>query len=70
MGLHGRHVDRPYAFLSRTGDGVFVVDGEQRIVLWNDAAKELLGFRAADVLGRHCENHADRFADQADDVDC
>ncbi len=47
-------MDKPYEFLSRTGDGVCVVDGEQRIVLWNDAANELLGFAAGEVLGRFC----------------
>lgn len=50
----GGMVDRPYEFLSRTGDGVCVVDGEQRIVLWNEAAGELLGFAPDAVLGRHC----------------
>lgn len=35
---------RPYEFLSRTGDGVCVVDRGQRIVLWNEAATRLLGF--------------------------
>jgi PAS domain S-box-containing protein len=47
-------VENPYEFLSRTGDGVCVVDGEQRIVLWNDAASELLGFAPEEVLGRSC----------------
>lgn len=50
----GNKVDKPYEFLSRTGDGVCVVDGEQRIVLWNDVANELLGFAAGEVLGRFC----------------
>ena len=45
---------KPYEFLSRTGDGVCVIDGEQRIVLWNDAATGLLGFVADEVLGRRC----------------
>ena len=44
----------PYEFLSRTGDGVCVVDGEQRIVLWNDAASGLLGFAPDEALGRRC----------------
>ena len=47
---------KPYEFLSRTGDGVCVVDGEQRIVLWNDSASRLLGFSSDEVLGLPCYN--------------
>jgi PAS domain S-box-containing protein len=55
IGPRGRDkVSKPYEFLSRTGDGVCVVDGRQRIVLWNDAANGLLGFAADEVLGRFC----------------
>lgn len=41
-------------FLGNTEDGVFVVDNEQRIVLWNKAAQKILGFKADEVLGKHC----------------
>ena len=37
-----------------THDGVFVVDGRQRIVHWNVSAERILGFRAKDVLGKPC----------------
>lgn len=40
----------------KTKDPVFVVDRELRIVLWNDAAETLLGFKAAEVLGRRCHD--------------
>ena len=40
--------------LSHTGDGVFGVDRKRRIVLWNRAARSLLGYRAEEVLGRYC----------------
>src|SRR5687768_14578773 len=33
---------------------VFAVDRERNIVLWSEAAERLLGFRAAEVVGRHC----------------
>jgi len=46
--------EAPYEFLSRCGDGVCVIDAEQRIVLWNDAASRLLGYTAAEAIGRHC----------------
>ncbi|MEX0800752.1 MAG: PAS and helix-turn-helix domain-containing protein [Dehalococcoidia bacterium] len=38
----------------RAGDGVFVVDHDERIVFWNDAAERILGFKPPDVLGRRC----------------
>ncbi len=37
-----------------TADPVFAVDRGLRIALWNRAAEELLGYRAEEVLGRHC----------------
>ncbi len=37
-----------------TGDGVFAVDPEGRIVLWNRAATRILGFEAEEALGRRC----------------
>ncbi len=40
--------------VATTGDGVFAVDANQRIILWNEAAERLLGYRAQEVLGMHC----------------
>lgn len=40
--------------VTRTGDGVFAVDEAHRIVLWNAAAEEILGYPANEVLGRPC----------------
>ncbi|MFQ6020144.1 MAG: BTAD domain-containing putative transcriptional regulator [Dehalococcoidia bacterium] len=40
--------------LKRTGDGLFAIDREQRIVFWNRAAQSILGLRESDVLGRPC----------------
>ncbi len=37
-----------------SGDGVYAVDYDQKIVFWNQAAERLLGFKAKDVLGREC----------------
>jgi PAS domain S-box-containing protein len=47
-------MDEVLAVLSRTADGVFAVDHDQRIVFWNDAAECLLGYRANEVIGRLC----------------
>lgn len=40
--------------LSRTADGAMLADEQGTVVLWNKAAERLLGFRAADVIGRPC----------------
>lgn len=40
--------------LARSADGVFAVDGKQRIMFWSKAAEELLGRPAKQVLGKHC----------------
>ncbi|MBI3988341.1 MAG: PAS domain-containing protein [candidate division NC10 bacterium] len=39
---------------ARAADGVFAIDQAQRIILWNQAAERLLGYRADEVLGRPC----------------
>lgn len=43
-----------FELLSNTADGVFAVDREQRVVLWNKAAEALLGFTAQEILGKFC----------------
>jgi PAS domain S-box-containing protein len=40
------------AIVGGIGDGVFVTDPDGRISLWNAAAERLLGYSAAEVLGR------------------
>jgi len=40
--------------LAGMADGVFAVDDEQRIILWDRAAEELLGVTAQEALGRYC----------------
>lgn len=40
--------------LSKSGKAVFAIDASDRIVLWNAGAERLLGYPAADVLGRSC----------------
>jgi PAS domain S-box-containing protein len=34
--------------------GLFLVDRDQRIVYWNAEAERITGFKASEVLGRHC----------------
>jgi PAS domain S-box-containing protein len=40
--------------LLSAADGVFVIDGEQRIIHWNPAAQQLLGYARDEVIGRDC----------------
>ena len=42
------------ALFARTGDGVWAVDPGHRIVLWNQAAEKLLGYKAGEALGQCC----------------
>ena len=39
---------------SKTADGVFGVDQDNKITLWNEAAERLLGYKATEVMGRPC----------------
>ncbi len=39
-----------------SADPMFVIDESERIVLWNDAAEELLGFTADEALGATCHD--------------
>lgn len=43
-----------FDLISNTADGALAVDREQKIVLWNEAAEKLFGFKAEEVLGRYC----------------
>lgn len=38
----------------RSGDALFSFDEEMRVVSWNEAAEELTGFPADEVVGRRC----------------
>lgn len=41
--------------LESIGDGVYVVDRERRILLWNTAAEEITGYPSREVIGRCCQ---------------
>jgi PAS domain S-box-containing protein len=40
--------------LAASADGVYAVDKKQRVVFWSEAAEQITGLPAADVLGRPC----------------
>ncbi len=59
--------------LGRTGDAMVAIDGAMRIIAWNGAATTLLGYDAADVLGRPCHEilcWRDRCGDTVCDGQC
>ncbi|MDP6812030.1 MAG: LuxR C-terminal-related transcriptional regulator [Alphaproteobacteria bacterium] len=43
-------------FFHQTVDGVFAVDGNQRITFWNSACGQLLGIPAEEAIGRPCDD--------------
>ncbi len=42
------------ARFQHNADGMWAMDAEQRIVLWNRAAEEFLGYDQREVCGRPC----------------
>ena len=42
--------------LQNSADGAYVVDNDQRVVAWNAAAQEMLGYTAQEIVGRRCFN--------------
>ena len=59
--------------LGNTEDGVFAVDNRQQIILWSPGAERILGYTAAEVLGRPCFEVIERevaHADAACKQDC
>lgn len=45
---------RLFAALANAADGAFVIDETQCILYWNDAAEEILGYTADEMVGRNC----------------
>ena len=65
-----RELERTFASL---GHGMYVVDKERRIVLWNRAAESILGWREKDTLGKDCREfigHLDDNGEQVCDKTC
>jgi two-component system phosphate regulon sensor histidine kinase PhoR len=46
------HRARAARALETIADGVVLVDSEERVLLWNDAAEQITGIPAAEVIGR------------------
>jgi PAS domain S-box-containing protein len=45
-----------FNLLSNTADGVFAIGSDHRIIFWNKAAQDILGFNSKEVLGEYCHN--------------
>jgi PAS domain S-box-containing protein len=41
--------------LDSTADGAFMVDNEQRIIYWNQAARKILGYTYKEIAGQSCQ---------------
>jgi PAS domain S-box-containing protein len=47
-------LDFLHELIQSAADGAYIVDQDQRIIAWNQAAEDLLGFRAQAVVGLPC----------------
>jgi PAS domain S-box-containing protein len=47
-------MDSLFQALAGAADGAFVIDEDQHIVYWNQAAQDMLGYTAEETLGRAC----------------
>jgi PAS domain S-box-containing protein len=47
-------MDVLFRALDIAADGAYVIDEDQRIVYWNQAAEEILGYTSEEVLGQVC----------------
>jgi len=50
----GRALTELLDMLGRTADAMIAIDGKFRIIAWNEAATELLGYPPTEALGRSC----------------
>jgi diguanylate cyclase (GGDEF)-like protein/PAS domain S-box-containing protein len=45
-----------HGILDQIGDGVYFVDRDKRILIWNRSAERITGFGRGEVVGGHCGN--------------
>ncbi len=43
-----------FKVFNNTADGVFIIDEDQRIIYWNQAAQDILGYTSNEVIGQPC----------------
>lgn len=54
LGVRVKASSNPLDAYGQTADGVYAVDSRQHIVYWNPSAQHMLGWKAAEVVGRRC----------------
>lgn len=51
------------AIINSLEDGIYFVNTERRITMWNRAAEKITGYKAEEIVGKHCQdnilNHID-----------
>lgn len=65
-----RELDRIF---SNLGHGMYVVDNDRRVLLWNRSAESILGWTEKEALGKGCREfigHQDDEGNQLCDTDC
>jgi diguanylate cyclase (GGDEF)-like protein/PAS domain S-box-containing protein len=58
------------ALLEAMTEALYVVDNDRTITYWNPAAEQLTGFRAQEVIGRHCRDGILNHVDEAGRLMC
>jgi PAS domain S-box-containing protein len=47
-------MDDLFEIFANTADGAFIIDEEQQIIFWNQAAQEILGYTSDEIIGQPC----------------
>lgn len=47
-------IEQSLAGMTKTGDGLFIINQEQKITFWNQAATGFLGYQPEEVVGKKC----------------
>ena len=58
------------SILESLPNGVYVVDRERRILLWNDGAEQITGYLRQEVIGRCCQDDLLMHCDERNTVLC
>ncbi|HEX8983820.1 MAG TPA: PAS domain-containing protein [Bryobacteraceae bacterium] len=58
------------AVLESLPQGIYMVDRDRKILLWNDGAERITGYLRHDVVGRSCRNCVLQFCDEDDKLLC
>ena len=58
------------AVLESLPQGIYMVDRDRKILLWNDGAERITGYLRHEIVGRSCQNCVLRFCDEDDKLLC